>query len=391
MSTRKTFIAGAGAAVAGAAALPAFAAPNLDTPYVPTSTIAVCGPFTGDDTKLGEQIANGVRAAVDDANQRRGGLDHILAMRTFDDENLLASGIVTAGFACDDPNVLCVIGHLSGHVTEAAAKIYENKGMALIIPATTFDRVTGEGYGNLLRLPTKDTTEGRLGAKYVLDKYKPKKVAVFFQDGDYGFDVARGFGQQAEADKMPAELLSFAYDKPKYPAVAKDGLAQAKPDLVYMAGIAADMGPLIHELRAVGFTGPIVASKGFYDTLTTTKHLADLGEFAVSTPLPPLELAPTIYMIRDLYQQKYGALSYLAAFGYASAQIAISAIRRSGASDRLALLRQLQLPTSYDTMVGNYQFLPTGDAVDPNIYFYTVANGKFKYERAAHPTEFLAK
>jgi branched-chain amino acid transport system substrate-binding protein len=394
MSTRRTFLAGAGAGAALAAAGPAgaLATPTPEeAPYIATVTLGVAGPFTGDDTKQGESLANGVRAAIDDTNRMRGELDRIIAMRTFDDQDLLASAIVTAGFACDDPNVLCVIGHLNGRITEAAAKIYEQKGMSLIVPASTFDRITSDGYLNVLRLPTKDSTEGELGAKYVEDKLKPKKVAIFFQDGDYGEDVSGGFARQADVDKLPCEQVVFPYDKPKYAAVAKDGLAQTKPDLVYLAGLAHDMGPMIHELRAAGFTGPIVASKGFFDQDTISKYSADLGDFRVSTPLPPLELAPSVFRVHEDFERRYGPFTFLAAFGYAAAQIAIAAIRRAGPGDRLALMRQLQQPAPYDTIVGPYQFLANGDAIDPNIYFYTVRDGKFHYETAAHPTSFILK
>ncbi len=390
MSTRRTFIAGAGAGLCAAAAAPALGSPQ-DTPYVSTVTLGVAGPFTGDETKLGEQIANGVREAIDEANRMRASLDHIVAMRTFDDQDLLASAMVTADFACDDPNVLCIIGHLNGRITDAAAKIYEQKGMPLIVPASTFDKITAEGYGNVLRLPTKDSSEGMLGAKYVLAKFSPKKVTVFFQDGDYGQDVSRGFAQQADADKLPTEQIVFPYDKPKYAAVAADGLSQTKPDLIYLAGLLSDMGPLVHELRAAGFTGPIVASKGFFEQNTITKYAADLGTFVISTPLPPLELAPSVFRVREDYEARYGTLSFLAAFGYAAAQIAIAAIRRTGSGDRLALMRQLEQPAPYDTLVGPYQFLANGDALDPNIYFYTIRDGKFRYEQAAHPTSFILR
>jgi branched-chain amino acid transport system substrate-binding protein len=389
MTSRRSFIAGAAALAAGGRALRADAFPS-DAPFTATATIGVAAPFTGDHTKLGEQIANGVRAAIDEANRVRGNFDRVMSMRTFDDEDLLASAIVTAGFACDDPTVLCVVGHLNGHITEQAARVYENKGMPLIVPATTFDRLTEDGFGNVLRLPTKDSTEGQLSAKYVVERLKPSKVAAFYQDGDYGFDVVRGFSQQADTDKLQVQTVEFAFDKPKFTDAAKAGLG-TKADLMYLAGKVADMGPLLHELRAGGFTGPVVASQGFFDAVTIKKYGADLGTFVVSSPLPPLELAPSVYRVRSEFEGRYGRFTYLAAFGYAAAQVAIAAIRRAGSSDRLALLRQLQLPAPYDTIVGPYEFLPSGDAVDPNVYFYTVRDGQFRYERGAHSSSFILK
>lgn len=115
MSTRGEFLAGTIAALTPLTPI----APPLPTI---TATIGVAGPFTGKDQPLGQQLGNGVQQAMYEANQLRGSFDGLMSMRTFDDENLLAQATITAQFAVDDPSVLCVIGHLSGHATEAALR-----------------------------------------------------------------------------------------------------------------------------------------------------------------------------------------------------------------------------------------------------------------------------
>ena len=88
MIPRRTFLGGAAALGAVAAARPAAAIPPVQTPYAATATIGVCGPFSGDDIRIGEDIGNGVRQACDDANRMRGSLDKIYQMQTFDDQEL---------------------------------------------------------------------------------------------------------------------------------------------------------------------------------------------------------------------------------------------------------------------------------------------------------------
>ena len=387
--SRRSFLAGATAL----AATPVRALAAQPAPFATATTIGVCAPFTGDRSKLGEQLANGVRQACDDANHFGGTLNRSYIMRTFDDQDLLAEGIVTAGFACDDLSVIAVIGHLSGHITEAAAKIYATHGLSLIVPASTFDRITEDGLPNVLRLPTKDFSEGRLAGKYVVDNWKPKQLVACFQDGDYGADVVDGFLQQMDANKISAAQVQFSYDKPKFPETAAKAMA-SKPDVIFLAGNLEDMGLLVRELRTAGFNGKFCCSKGFFQPDTLTKYGTALGDdVIISTPLPPLELAPSIFLTRQNFEIRYGpgSFNYLSAFGYAAAQVAIAGIQRSGANDRIALLRQFELPAPYTTVVGNYQFLPSGDALEPNIYFYGVRGGKFRYETAAVQTQFLAR
>jgi branched-chain amino acid transport system substrate-binding protein len=389
---RGTFVGGAAAAGAAAAALPASAATTQDygPPLGGTAEIAVIGPFTGDAIRMGEQIADGVRAALDDANRIHGTLDRVFVLRTYDDQNALASGLLNAGFVCDDESLLCAIGHLSGRITEQCLQTYVNAHMPIIVPVSTYDRLTSHGYANVLRLPTKDSTEGNLAAGSAIAEVKPKSAVVYYQDGDYGIDTAAGFHDRLLREKIASRAVRFAWDKPDFATVAKVAIDE-KADLVYLAGLVKDMGPLITQLRTAGYKGPLYASQGFFDALTLQKYKADAEGLTVSTSMPPLNLAPADYRIREDFQQKYGQFTPFSTFGYAAAQIAIAAVRRAGAADRIAVARALGIQTSFDTVVGTLQFGSTGDPIDPNIYFYGIKDGKWAYLRAAHPSSFILK
>ena len=135
---------------------------------------------------------------------------------------------------------MCVIGHLSGRITDAALKTYVNNSMPLIVPASTYDPITSHGYGSILRLSTKDSTEGRLGARNA-EALKPALGYVLYQDGDYGFDVAAGFHNQLLADKIESKAVSLQLEQARLRGRREDA-AGAKPDVVYLAGLARDMG-----------------------------------------------------------------------------------------------------------------------------------------------------
>jgi branched-chain amino acid transport system substrate-binding protein len=387
---RRGFLASSAAAAAGAAMpAPAFAAFG-DTPISGTVTIAVVAPFTGDAIKLGEQIGNGVRQAVEDANRVRGPLDKTYVLRTFDDQNLMATGIVNAEFACDDSSVVAVIGHLSGRVTEAALRTYVTNKMPVICPASTYDPLTGHGFGNILRLTTKDSTEGHLAAKHMETAVSPKSVAVLYQDGDYGVDVATGLVDQLSGDKIKVTGVNISWEKPDWPKAVKATLAPT-PDAVFLAGIAKDLGPVIPQLRAAGFTGPLFASQGFFDGSIIKTYGAQVEGLVISTSMPPLAIAPGAYRIKNDFEQRYGPMTPLSAFSYAAGQIVTSIVRRTGANDRLAVARALNFSTSFDTVIGPLSFQNDGDPQSPNLYFYTVKNGNWRYLEAANPSSFIVK
>jgi ABC-type branched-subunit amino acid transport system substrate-binding protein len=107
--------------------------------------------------------------------------------------------------------------------------------------------------------------------------------------------------------------------------------------------------------------------------------------------MPPLNLAPTAFTAKSTYEQQYGAMTPLAAFGYAAVQIIITIIRQSGANNRLSLGRALNTPIPLNTVVGPFSFAPSGDPALPELYFYTVKDGQWVYLEASRPTAFLLK
>ncbi len=355
-------------------------------PFTQQLTLAVNVPLSGERAAAGRQIANGVQAAVDEANQF-GSYTTAYTMRTFDDMDALAQAIVNVQFAAADPTVLAVIGGFDGPLLSASLSTYANQQMPLLVPGSTADGITSQGYRTVWRLPTKDTTEGQLHALFVARRMKPKSVLAVTQDGDYGYDVAQGFVGQAKTSKIAADGFQFPYDKPDYAAAAKR-IAEKKPEYVLLCGTTDAMGPLVPALRAAGYTEKLGASQGFYNEPALAKYADAFADGYISTSFPPLERAPDVLNALTDFRARY-AVTSLSAFAYAAAQIVIAASKRTGASNRLATMTALQTPSSYNTIVGSFQFTPVGDPVDPNVYFYQIADGKFRYAGPSHPTSFV--
>lgn len=363
----------------------------LDLPrYAASVTFGVIAPFTGGDKRLGEQLADGVRAAADDANRLRRSYDLAFALRTFDDLNSVGEAIVQAGFANGDTSIVGMIGHISSRATLGTLQTYASAGMPLVVPVTTDDRVTSSGFHNVFRLPAKDTDEGILFANSIAQTVKPTNVHVFVQDADYGTDVANGFLSEMASRKITTSFTQFAYEKPNFAAAADRGLGY-KPDYIFLAGTVADMGPLLPALRSKGYVGGIGASQGFFDA-KTPRLGTSANDLLISSSMPYLPFAPSTIRARSDFESHYGPMGPLQAFGYAAGQLLIAAVRRVGGTPaRNSVARALSFSAPTETVVGNYAFTPAGDSVDPQIYFYTVRDGKFAYVRQAHPSPFSIK
>ncbi|MDQ2991869.1 MAG: branched-chain amino acid ABC transporter substrate-binding protein [Candidatus Eremiobacteraeota bacterium] len=385
---RSGFLAGGVALATAAAALPA-RAQYIGTPYRQQLTIAVNVPLSGPLGPYGIAVVNGARAAVDYDTRYSGPLERAFSIRTFDDQGALAIAITNAQFAAGDNTVVATIGGLTADVTVGCLSEYANDGMPLIVPAVTADAVTARGYRNVFRLPTKDTTEGILFARTVLPEAKPTYALAVMQDGGYGAEVAHGFAAQAHADKHNVDVVSFPDEKPDYAAAAAAIVAK-KADYLFLAGKVAAMGPLVPALVAAGYKGAFGLSDGFYDVSTIKQYGEQLTGALIATSFAPLRRAPSDFILLQDLTSAIGDVTAFSAYGYAAAQIAMTAVKRSNAMDRIATLQALVTPGApYATLTGSYTFDFSGDAIDPNIYLFSIGKDGFTYKKPAHPSGFV--
>ena len=166
-----------------------------------------------------------MQAAIQYSNELAGSLQRTFAMRPFDDQNTAANASLQSSFATGDSTVIAAIGHVSSDATLQGIANYGPAGMALIVPVCTDDRITATQYHSVFRLPTKDSFEGQIFARTVVDQYKSKLPYVFVQDAEYGADVANGFLAAMEALKITAKYQQFSYNHADFGAVVDQALA----------------------------------------------------------------------------------------------------------------------------------------------------------------------
>ncbi|HEY5350364.1 MAG TPA: branched-chain amino acid ABC transporter substrate-binding protein [Candidatus Lustribacter sp.] len=379
---RSDFLAGLGATSVAAAA-------PYQPQITPSISIALCAPLSGPARAIGERLSKGVQGAIQYSNELAGSLQRTFAMRPFDDQNTAANAAIASSFATGDSTVIAAIGHVSSDATLQGIANYGPAQLPLLVPVCTDDRITATQYHCVFRLPTKDSFEGQIFARSVNAQFKPKLPYVFVQDADYGADVANGFLSEMTARKVAAQYQQFPYANANFGAVVDKALAAA-PDYAFLAGVVGDMGPIVGVLRSKGYTGPIGASQGFFDPGALKLGAAANG-MMVSTSMPYLPFAPSTLRLRQEFQTHFGALDPVAAFGYAAAQIIISAVNRTNAAGRGATVTAIAQGVPIDTMTGTYSFTGFGDALQPQLYYYTLKDGAFTYLKQAHPSTFMIK
>jgi branched-chain amino acid transport system substrate-binding protein len=391
---RHRFIATAAAAAATGVAAPARAQIVPLQPIQPPQqflqqlTIAVNVTLSGPLQKYGQEVVKGVQAAVDETNRFSAPISHVWGMRPLDDRNDPGLAASNANVAAADFTVIGVVGNLTGPMTLAALSRYANVGFAVIVPTVTADAVTQRGYHNVYRLPAKDSSSGRLFAGAALEGKRGVSVIAIAFDGNYGYEVASGFVQQARTNRHPADLLLFPLDKTD-PAQAARSVLDRSPGYVFLAGKTAELGPIAEALRLAGYSGDFGAADGFYNSDTIATYAKTLEGAYVASPMPPIDRIPSAIQLVTDFEREVSQITTQSAYGYAAAQLLIAAAQRGNASSRATLLISLQEGGTFTTLVGQFAFNISGDPLIPNIYLYTVGADGFKFARPAIRTGFV--
>src|SRR6476659_4424921 len=157
--------------------------------------IGVAGPLTGPNAAFGAQLKNGAEQAAADLNAKGGINGQKIALVFGDDASDPKQGVSVANKMAGD-GVKFVIGHFNSGVTMPASEVYQENGIYVITPSATNPRITERNMWNVFRTCGRDDQQGEVAGKYILDKFKGKKIAIIHDKTTYGqglADAAKGF------------------------------------------------------------------------------------------------------------------------------------------------------------------------------------------------------
>jgi branched-chain amino acid transport system substrate-binding protein len=354
------------------AAAPA-AAPAEETITV---KIGSAGPLTGEIAHLGKDNDNGVRLAIDQANEKKiklGGKTVKFEVLSEDDQADPKLG-PTIAQKLADAKAAGVVGHLNSGVTIPASAVYNQAGLPMISGSATNPKLTEQGFKDIFRVCARDDQQGPAVAQY-LESMKVKKVAIADDATAYG----EGLANQVEAKLKAAGVDVVAHEKTNDKATDfKAILTKIKgrnPDAVFYGGMDATGGPMLKQARELG----IKAVFTFGDGACTDKMKELAGDknadgFICSQAGLPVEAASKSFL--DAYKAKYNVAPIIyAPFTYDAANLLIAAMQKADSPDPAKYLPDLQ-KISYDGATGHIEFDDKGDRKNAEVTIFTMKSGK---------------
>jgi branched-chain amino acid transport system substrate-binding protein len=392
-------------------------------------------PTTQGDASNGKPTENGIRYAIDKANEANflpgykfvvNAKDDVGANGTHD-PNVGANNISQL---VGDAQVAAVVGPLNSSVAKAEMPVANTAGIALLSPANTNDCLTQEtpadlcgGANSLItklrptgkvtyfRTATLDQYQGKALAQYAYKKKGYKTAYVIDDTETYGQGLAANFitvftglGGKVIDKKSIANTPSYEN--------ALTAVATAKPDVLFFGGNDSTGGTTIRQQMAKipGLQNlPFLAGDG-NKTSAFAKAISPLKGGLVYNTYPGTD-ASTVPASKDFnanYQKTYGQIGAYSAGAYDDAQIVLNAIKYVITTDKVLpptnpsdtatakTFRQKVIDaiqkTDYSGLTGHHTFDKNGDTTNREISFYTLGDDPnvgdgWKYLEGIDPTK----
>lgn len=339
--------------------------------------IGVAGPMSGSFSVLGLQMKAGAEMAVADINADGGVLGEPLALAVGDDVCTRKEADAVANQMAGR-SILFMAGHLCSSATMAAAPVYAEAGIVEITPGSTNPKLTESRSGpGFFRLAERDDRQGPAVAALIAGRFKNARVAVVHDDAASGKaiadDVTAALGSVAIRPALADTFESGGRDY--MPLVSR--LKDARIDVVFIGGLAADAGLIVRQMRDAGMTAVAIGGNSLLGD-DFWQATGDAGEGTLVTYPPDPALAPEAAdIVRRFRAAGIEPEAYVLPT-YAAVQIYAAAARKAGATD-FARVSAAIAASSFDTVIGKVAFDPKGDMTRPGFVVYEWKAGRYGY------------
>jgi branched-chain amino acid transport system substrate-binding protein len=329
-----------------------------------TLTVAVVGPFSGDNATYGSTQLNGVNLALTEINARGGIGGKKIVIEKFDDKCDPTEAANVASRIASDDKYFAVLGHLCSSATLAALPVYERAGVSVISASATNPSISKQGYSHFSRNISTDDIQGAQAIAFAKSIGK-SRIGVVYASDDYGqglYDTAVKQAKTAGVEIVAAETFTPTSTKDYTPALTKIGAA--KPDVLLLFGYYNDMGGLVSQIGRTSLAGvQLVGAAGTaqpdYVKLggSATEGTYLLSYYDPANPLP----ANATYV--KAYQQAYPGETpnEQAAYWYEVPFILKAAVEDQGGTKKN--LTEAIRKVVYEGPTGTTKFNENGDVV----------------------------
>lgn len=335
--------------------------------------IGVAGPMTGDQAKMGTDFKNGVALAVEEWNSKEGVLGKKIHMMVADDQHDPKQAVAVANKLVND-GAVGIIGHFNSSCSIPASDVYNRAGIPMITPASTNPQLTEKGYRGVFRVCGRDDQQGVIGARFVTEELKIKRVAIIHDKTTYGQGLADEFKKNVTG-KVEVVYYGGIVQGDKDFKTVLTSIKEKRPDLIYFGGVYPEAGLLVKQAREIGINIPFMSGDGTIDPkFVEIAGKAAEGTFLTFSPDP--KKIPTAKAFIENYEKKFGEIGPYSIYAYDATNILLTAIKEAGTKDGKAVIDKLH-SLEFSGALGKIRFDERGDVTVAPYVVWITKDGRF--------------
>jgi branched-chain amino acid transport system substrate-binding protein len=359
-------------------------------------------PLTGPSRAQTLTVVNGIKMALDEMGGKDGtnakvgnitveyeSLDDATAAKQSWDA---AQEAENARKAAEDSKTVGYIGTFNSGAARISLPILNNASIVMISPANTATDLTMDkaqektyyptGKRTYFRVIPNDSIQGLVGANWMAS-LNAKKVFVVDDTELYGKGLADVFVASGPKAGLTIVGREGAPKADNYNSLATKIKASGAEGVYYGGIVDNNPAVLVKNLKAAGFTGPIMGADGIgCDEMI--KQMGSAGEGVYSTfggvSVDKYTGKQAEWLTK--YKAKYGGDPQpYAIYGYESAVVLLKAIQDNG-GDRAKMADSVKkIGTNFDGVLGKWSFDANGDTSNTAHTGVVVQGGKWVFSK----------
>ena len=340
-----------------------------------TLKIGSMSPLTGPYAADGNDIANGVRTAIEVIMEEGGipGFDGIdlSAQDTACDPRQA----VAAANKLINEGVVAVVGAYCSSSTIPASEALDEESIIMITPASTNEKVTERGLKYMFRTCGRDDDQSKAARKFIKDKLAAKTVFLVDDKTTYSQGLADNVSKECQAAGIEVVAHEHVNQGDKDFSAVLTKVKSMNPDVFYVSLQNSASGALmIIQAKRMGINSAILGQDAVYHP-----QLIEIGKEAVEGVYLTFGFVdpetPSYKKFLGKYEPKYGKPGAYSTYAYDSAMAYFLALKAAGSTDSDKVRAEL-LKVDFDGASKHVKYRENGDS-GSNYIVRLVKGGDF--------------
>lgn len=278
-----------------------------------------------------------------------------------------------------EKDVSALIGPVYSPLAVTMSEVAEKDKIPFMIDTAIADSLTEKGYKYVFRTGPRSKDFATAICSYVIEKLKPKNVALIYADTNSYQSVMKTVVEKLKAANMPIVLdEAYAVNTTNFdPLIQK--IKRFQPEVVIGAGYDNDAILFARTIAEQNVkVKAVVTAGGGYSTLTFVKGAGKTAEGYATAAVWAVDdkASPVSPKFIKSFKDAYGAVpNQLDANAYAAAIMLVDAIKQAGSTNRDKIRDALRAVNAW-TPIGKISFDKNGQGLK-SARIVQVQDGKF--------------